>query len=239
MANKKKTNDTEKMVSINDIDKIIKSKEQSPTIYSYDIDGEIINISIKQSLSFKEKCSLVKYVTEDVFLDDIKRDYNEDTGELISEKKVGVIYAPFVKDLSFNRYLLNFYTNIKVDTSEEKIYKLIIDTDIVDIVKQRINFSQYHKIMKNINEGIEYRKQQIFANKPTALDLFFNSLTEITNEFKNTFGSDSGSSIFQNILKVLPNLTGENGKELIKEIVEEEIKTKNNIIKLPDTEKIE
>jgi hypothetical protein len=170
---KKKTN-KETKISVNKIDRILNT---CPTLASkvlidtYDPTTgeklEPVEIIVKESISFGDYCAFVQDVVDNVFIDST--------------------YMPYVRDIAICRAILTYFTNVKSEINIDKLYSLSINQYFMDSIKNEINQEQYISLINSIDEMIEFKKQEMLANKPNPLDGLFNSLQELLDKIKGSF----------------------------------------------------
>ena len=140
-------------ISFNQIDKIIeKNVKDSVYVYSYDInENESVNIEIKRTLTADEQVSFVESVVAALFTN----------GK----------YSPSIYGLIFGKALFAYYTNIKTDEiKNDRLIGLIYNTDIIKVVKDNINTTQYLDMIEAIDKQIDYTINFIMYTQKTRLD---------------------------------------------------------------------
>jgi hypothetical protein len=169
-------------ISVNQFEKIYKSFSDNSDISTikYKIsDDEEIKIEVKYLLSLNEVSSFVNNVIEGCFND------NE--------------YYPSMKNFNIIVNAIKFYTNLTLPTNTNNIYDYSYKTNILENIENGCNPIQYKEIMKAINEGIEFRKQEIIQSC-TSNEIFTN-INSVVNEFKNLFNSKDMKLILSKLLE--------------------------------------
>lgn len=140
-------------ISFNQIDKIIeKNVKDSGYVYSYEInETESVNIEIKRTLNADEQVSFVESVVSALFTN----------GK----------YMPSLYSLVFGKALFAYYTNIKTDDiKNDRLIGLIYNTDIIKVIKDNINTTQYLDIIEAIDKQVDYTINFIMYTQKTRLD---------------------------------------------------------------------
>lgn len=169
------------MISISSMDKIMKNIEESVTIDFY---GE--ELIIKKYLSFDE---MIKFVNEIV------------NGCFDGEQG---IYMPEVKDFLTDINTVLYYSNVRLPEDIRHRYDILIKTDLVEIIKQSIDYGQYDSMMYAISEKIDSRlniNEQLFNNK---ISIAMSSIETLTNNIKDLFDGIDADDI-KNLLNALNN----------------------------------
>ena len=176
------------MISISSMDKIMKNIEESVTI---DFCGE--ELIIKKYLSFDE---MIKFVNEIV------------NGCFDGEQG---IYMPEVKDFLTDINTVLYYSNVRLPEDIRHRYDILIKTDLVDIIKQSINYDQYDSMMYAISDKIDSRlntNEQLFNNKVASI---MSSIEILSNNIKDVFGNIDQEDV-KNMLSAMVNNQLDEGK---------------------------
>jgi len=186
-------------ISFNQIDKIIeKNVKDSVYVYSYDInENESVNIEIKKTLSADEQVSFVESVVSALFTN----------GK----------HMPSLYSLVFGKALFAYYTNIKTDDiKNDRLMGLIYNTDIIKVIKDNINTTQYLDIVEAIDKQAEYTINFVMYTQKTRLDEAIdninieqenitrqmNSITETFKKFSDGLDEYGKEQLTQDIHKI-------------------------------------
>ena len=124
---------TEKRISINTMDKIMKERfDNTITEQWCDID-----VRIKKTLSFTEMMEFVNDVVLSCF--------QEDCG-----------FVPEVMDFAIKSNILSKYANFSLPDNLEHRYEIIYKTDAVEMVCGKINNTQLNEIVSSIKNKVKF-----------------------------------------------------------------------------------
>lgn len=137
-----KNKETQKL-SVKQIEKIIAGQKKIPIIFPCSMDNDVIEILVTPCISKENKAQFIADVVNGCFVENA--------------------YQPYYRDELFKIAVLEYFTNINVDTDVSILYAIVSDTNIAGLV---INILHDNGIaltdMKQvINDMIEYRKQEI------------------------------------------------------------------------------
>lgn len=93
-------------------------------------------------------------------------------------------YTPYTKQVSIKAAVIAYYTDVEIPQSIDELYALCNCTNIVDVIHNTDGFDweQYHELMRNINELVEWRKQQLL-HAPSASDRAIEAVAEAAGQF--------------------------------------------------------
>lgn len=120
-------------ISVSLLEKIVKDK-YSPTST---VTWNGLEITVKESLSFKEMILFVDGVVKGCFASD------------------DGAYMPEVKDFVIKCSILEDYTNLTLPQGIERKYDIIYHSDIADVIMSKINASQYYEMITAIDKRID------------------------------------------------------------------------------------
>lgn len=120
-------------ISVSLLEKIVKDK-YSPTST---VTWNGLEITVKESLSFKEMILFVDGVVKGCFA------YDDGA------------YMPEVKDFVIKCSILEDYTNLTLPQGIERKYDIIYHSDIADVIMSKINASQYYEMITAIDKRID------------------------------------------------------------------------------------
>lgn len=204
MANTK----TNKKISISAFEKIMKETYTA----TKNVKWNGVEITIKNTLSFKEVLSFVDSVTKSCF--------TTDNGS----------YLPEVKEFVIKCCILEMYANFAMPINVERKYDLVYCTDAVNVVMENINRVQLDEIIEAINDKIDNIAQANIeaVNKQmnelySAFDNLQEQMTGIfagigTDEISKLIGAISGDKFDEDKLiqayidKKNGDITKENGE---------------------------
>lgn len=175
------------MISISSMDKIIKDIENYVSI---DFHGE--ELVVKKYLDFDEAVRFVNEVVDGCF---------GANGE----------YMPEVKDFLCDINTVLYYSNIRLPDDIRHKYDILTKTKVIDVIIDKIDFSQYQTIARAIEDKIDSRlsvNEQLFDNKLSAA---MSTLETLLNSLKEYFGNISQDDI-KNLLSAMVNNQLDEGK---------------------------
>lgn len=164
----------ENTISINQLEKYIDTFNIPIQTVSF---GDL-QIEVKNTIGLIPTMQLIKEVVEACFTTD-------DATKITA-------YVPYYKELILKKCLIEYYTNLKLPSDLKEIYKWFKTSDILDCL-DNINPKQYSEIIVSIDEMIEFRKQEIIADKSNdVLIELTNSVDTLTNSFGFVFDNLNG-----------------------------------------------
>ena len=120
-------------ISVSLLEKIVKDKYSPISTVTWN--G--LEITVKESLSFKEMILFVDGVVKGCFASD------------------DGAYMPEVKDFVIKCSILEDYTNLTLPQGIERKYDIIYHSDIADVIMSKINASQYYEMITAIDKRID------------------------------------------------------------------------------------
>lgn len=159
-----------KKVSIDDFEKICKiNSPKNLKEIEFDINDEkSIKVIVKRVLSLKGRISFVSEVVDSCF---------DDNGEFL--------FA--VKNIAFEIAILKYFTNLTLPKNPEKIYNLIIHSNVLEKIETAIDSDEYCKLWKEIEEAIDYKKENAIAKQKANLVKITTSMNAITEQYYKMF----------------------------------------------------
>lgn len=134
-----------------------------------------IKIYIKKTLSLKEQLQFVSFVTEASF---------DENGE----------YRPEMRSFAMFTQVIDQYTNIPIGDDVENLYRFIYETDIIDIIYDHINISQYEDIrlaiLDKINNISSANVEAVNFQVKAALQSLSEELEHLPTLFENISKED-------------------------------------------------
>lgn len=113
-------------------------------------------------------------------------------------------YLPEVYDFAIAITTINVYTDLVVPESVEDQYKLITQTDLLDKIIECIDIKQYEKIIKAIEEKIDYRiETNINLMRKQAKEIF-ESANSLYTQIKDVF-ADINPEEFKGMISAFAN----------------------------------
>lgn len=181
MANNKNKN-----VSISSVDKILKHRDFNAVQYiSVSIDDNDVEISVKKYLTSEEEISCINSIFDSVFLD----------GE----------YHPELYDASVLMSLVLYYTNLKVESGIERLYRLRYETDVIQQIVDAINAEQWDFICSAARLKIDYKKhmlQEQYGKELDQLIIKVEQATSVISSWAENFKSIDADTIGSAINKI-------------------------------------
>ncbi len=186
-------------VSVNQIDKIIKSQsskypKDNKTVVLFDVAyGEQISINVTPILSIEDMNEFAEVVSNSVFIDDE--------------------YAPALFKLVRARAIMTYYTDLKTNITNDKLLQIIYNTDIIERVEDSINPKQFSAIETAIGKAIEFKKQSILSEQRKLV-------TELTNnvQIEQNDVITKMNSVVELFEKISNGLDGYGKKQLAEDI---------------------
>ena len=164
----------ENTISINQLEKYIDTFNTPIQTVSF---GDL-QIEVKNTIGLIPTMQLIKEVVEACFTTD-------DVTKITS-------YVPYYKELILKKCLIEYYTNLELPSNLKEIYEWFKTSDILDCL-DNINPKQYSEIIISIDEMIEFRKQEIIADKSNDILIeLTNSVNTLTNSFGFVFDNLNG-----------------------------------------------
>ena len=111
---------------------------------------------------------------------------------------------PEVKDFLGYINTVSYYSNVRLPDDIRHKYDILIKTKILDVIIDKIDFSQYQTIARAIEDKIDNRlcvNEQLFNNKINAA---MSTLETLINSIKDLFGGITQEDI-NNLLGAIKN----------------------------------
>lgn len=157
-------NDQISKVSINKLKKLVNYQISEPVLISFPIsETETIEVSVKKYLSKEDKVNFVNDVVSGVF--------NQES------------FQPYFKEELFNIAILEYFTDIKVDTKIEFLLKLVTQTTLCENIKYSIDKELLSCLITTVDDMIEYRKLEILSSEKQKLQSAVDEITQLTESF--------------------------------------------------------
>lgn len=193
-----------KVVSFNKLDDIInferkKNKFEKSGTLDFDVNGKTVSISVKDTLSLEEMCAFVNGVVDAVF--------------------DGDIYYSALLEPTIAKHIIAFYTDIKDDISNERLVSIIYETDILDLIRTKINEKQFKHMTDSILVEINDRKTSINDSRKTQLEDAIKQMDNLISMF-DTLGSQLSDINVKETLEAAKILSKKDEKELVNAILD-------------------
>lgn len=153
------------IISSNKLEAIIKAQAKNPTFVTYQIDDTLVEIVVNPYITFEDKAQMISDVVTGCF--------NGDQ------------YQPHYKKELLAIAVFEYFTNIKVDLSFEKLYLLINATDVLEKVLEAINVDLFYDISCVIDDMIEYKKQEILSAQKKELEKSMATIEQYVDSLSN------------------------------------------------------
>ena len=187
---------TEKKISINTIEKIIKSNPIKPILHTVEVDGEKVDIVVTPYVDAKTYAQLIQDITDGCFIEDQ--------------------YFPALKDFTITLNLFDKFTNIKTDNITV-IYDLIQCNPSLSMVIRKDITDVYDRIYVDVNEAISWRKEKILHQ--SELSKIADKVIEILDNLEDKF-SNLSEDDFVKMFDIASDLSSKNEKEIAKAVLD-------------------
>lgn len=148
-----------KKISINALEKCI---ERKPEIVNIEWNG--LDITIKTRLSFEEMMAFVDGVAESCFAADTKA------------------FIPVAKDFVIGCLVIEMYSNLTLPQNVNKKYEIVSGCDVVDVILENVDKTQFDNIVKSINEKIRYLIEENLAQATIKTNDLLYSVSDIESK---------------------------------------------------------
>ena len=158
------------------------------------------DIQVKKHLSLSDILSFVSDVISACYMS--FGDDDEDGSDLD-----GPVYTPELKQYAIDNMTIAYYTNIDM-TSGESAFDFIYHSDILDRVKELIDFEQYADIIMSINNKIEYINNSNIFEMTKDIQNVNNAMSDLypaLNAISETFDAEELSGIISTLSKIQEN----------------------------------
>lgn len=157
-----------KMVSINAIEEVMKDRfSNGETIQWYGVE-----IEIKKTIDLR---AMMEFVAQSV-----NNCFSDSDGS----------YIPEMKDFTIRACMIEKYTNVRLPENPVKLYKMMYETDLCDLVITRINRQQLDAIIDAINEKLEYEVNSAIKTIQKTYDDVVSLSESISEIFSNITNDD-------------------------------------------------
>ena len=145
MAKAKKTTNTKKITVASVMKAIEISKNNKETMIIGDGENQV-EIVVKKRLTLFERADMVNSIASMVWAED------EDGNDR---------FAPYLRKFAYDFNVLNYFTNISLPDDTDKIWEFVDTAEIVPMVIDFVGGGYIENILREANEVIEYRKNEI------------------------------------------------------------------------------
>lgn len=160
-----------KKLSVNDFERVCKANSNgNVNEVSFEVgNSKSVTINVKKVLSFKDRIQFVSEVVNNCF---------NDNGDFI----------PAIKNIAFKIAVLRYFTNFKLPQKNPSLtYNLLIHSEIYSHLISRISTNEIKELWSDINEAVEYRKDNAIATQKTELVKIAKVMTAMTEQYTNMF----------------------------------------------------
>lgn len=160
-----------KKLSVNDFERVCKANSNgNVNEVSFEVgNSKSVTINVKKVLSFKDRIQFVSEVVNNCF---------NDNGDFI----------PAIKNIAFKIAVLRYFTNFKLPQKNPSLtYNLLIHSEIYSHIKSHIDTDEIKELWSDINEAVEYRKDNVIATQKTELVKISNVMNTMTEKYTNMF----------------------------------------------------
>ena len=161
-----------KKVSFNKLEKIIENNKTNNTDnkIEFAINDEVVEVEVKNLITIEEMSEFVNIVVNCIF-------DNDD-------------YSPEFYNMTFVKVLLNYYTNIKIDSIKNSLLlSLMYETDVVEAIIEKINKKQYAHIVESVAHSIKFKQKQILSINNIKSNAIIDRIVNEQNELANSINS--------------------------------------------------
>lgn len=187
---------TEKKISINTIEKMIKANPIKPILHTVEVDGEKVDIIVTPYIDAKTYAQLIQDIVDGCFIEDQ--------------------YYPALKDFTIILNLFDKFTNIKTDNIAV-IYDFIKCNPQLSMVVCKDITDVYDSIYVDVKEAISWRKEQILHKSD--LSKIADKVVEILDNLEDKF-SNLSEDDFAKMFNIASNLSSKNEKEIVKAVLD-------------------
>ena len=216
MAAKK---NTEKRVSINNLDKMLNAAAVDNVVtIPVDIgDGETVDVHVKKTISFEEMELFVDVVADSVFV--------EGDGE--------TVYSPTRYRSAFALSFLQFFSDLKIEIGLDRLMSLIYGTGIYDELVSAVSQAQLRALEDDIYSVIEFRKQTILSGERIKLNYLIEQMDKLTPMLEQNAGLLAGMSQ-EDLTKAVQAMGNMDEGKLVKAVLAEQ---DGKVIEMPKPKK--
>lgn len=154
-----------KKMSVKAITDICKMQDVSPVKVEFSVGEDIVEMSVKKILPFKEACDFVNRCVFGCF--------------------DGETYLPQLRDFAFLKGLVLTYTDCKLPADEEEQYKLLfsLPSSFYSKIYEVIDKVQLTSLKNSIGEAIDFEKERLARKNPLvdSLEKMFANFNENTS----------------------------------------------------------
>lgn len=161
------------------------------------------DVKIKGSLSLSDRIAITNIVANNHFSE------NEVTGE--------IDYTPYFRELSFiNSFAEYVLEGVEFD-EEDNIYESVInDTDIYTWFSRWTDGNEFELINIDVDDIVEFKKQQLMHNKKSSLDNLLNTITDVVKKMDESLNINDISTLLPQLAKLGENF---NQEEVVNQII--------------------
>ena len=128
---------------------------------------ETFDIAVRKNIPFADCCAFIFDVVEHSF----------------STTDSKVVYLPYATEVMTDVNLLKYFTNLDVDVDIEYIHAFINTTDITRQVADVIDTRQFARLLQNIEDAIQFKKDELLSQERFALAQAAASIEDATSQF--------------------------------------------------------
>ena len=177
-----------KMISIASMDKIVNDVEESVTINFH---GE--ELVVKKFLPFVDMIKFVNEVVEGCF--------DDDNGAYLPEAKT------FLAQIN----TVSYYSNVRLPDDPKHKYDILNKTDLVEVIANAVDRTQYQAIIRSIEEKINYRvamNEQAFNSRMNAT---ITTIEALVDSIKDSFDGVTPDDV-RKLISAINNNSIDEGK---------------------------
>ena len=163
-------------------------------------EGEnVVEVNVRGSLSFRERCELITDVA--------KMSFKEDEDGTVS-------YAPYIFKFALDFNIINYFTNVKIPTDLEKAWEFVNASCLAERVAEVVPGDYINDIARDAKELVLYKAKKAGSN--SNLDKLLGSIISIVDTFSEKLDNVTGENLVEQLSDLIPGL-----KEKIPTILEE------------------
>ncbi len=173
------------------IAKAMELVDVNPVVIMCGMGDDAVEVSIKTHLSLSERAMMVNDVINMIFIG--------------SDSEIR--YCPMFKKFAIEFNIVSYFTDIALPTGSDKAFKFLERSGFVDRIIQALPEGYVSGIINDINEAIEYRKQELL--KKSKFDELFDSVLSIVKALNDKTEKIDFPQIMEYVEENMPEFKGQ------------------------------